>query len=364
MKRVITSAGALLLLAAMLVGILALLLSEPAQADSLPQLEYLGQGPGSFETTLDAFIVKVHPFDFTLESGPTYEARRGERVWAESGASNAPPAIWDQIVSFGPVTAGCMVDYIGIDDDIDGRRNTFVLNGQPLHLISEGMVFSGRFFVPSDGELLLDAKDSVGGWITVCDEIATETPTSTGTATETPTATATPTATTTGTVTSTPTETPTGTLTVTPTETPTETPTATGTATQTPTPTLTATATGTATVTATATPTPRQQRAPACGRINFDAGGDEARRGLFVLQETGGKVLASWYALDGWKDSGWFRDIDISHESVHVQVLYYSGPGAEPVVMAILNHAPDTPYGWMSWGMCHAIEVAWPDGVD
>jgi hypothetical protein len=29
--------------------------------------------------------------------------------------------------------------------------------------------------------------------------------------------------------------------------------------------------------------------------------------------------------------------------------------------MKILNPAPGTPYGWMARGVCHAIEVAWPD---
>jgi len=96
-------------------------------------------------------------------------------------------------------------------------------------------------------------------------------------------------------------------------------------------------------------------------RINFDVGGDEAVRGLYIVQEVGGKLLASWYALDGWKDSGWFRDIDITHENVYVKVLYYSGPDATPIEMVIVNPAPDSPYGWMSWGICHAIEVKWPD---
>jgi hypothetical protein len=86
-------------------------------------------------------------------------------------------------------------------------------------------------------------------------------------------------------------------------------------------------------------------------------------RGLYIVQETGGKLLASWYALDGWQDSGWFKDIDITHENVYVKVLYYRGPDAEPIELVILNPAPDSPYGWMSWGVCHAIEVAWPGEI-
>jgi hypothetical protein len=79
-----------------------------------------------------------------------------------------------------------------------------------------------------------------------------------------------------------------------------------------------------------------------------------------VAQEVGGKVLGSWYAEEGWQDSGWIQDIDISFPSVYVQVFYYSGPGADPVEMRILNPAPGTSYGWASRGVCHAIEVAWP----
>ena len=108
----------------------------------------------------------------------------------------------------------------------------------------------------------------------------------------------------------------------------------------------------------TATSKPRED---SCVRINFEVSGDEAVRGLYIVQETGGKQLASWYALDGWQDSGWFKDIDISHENVYVQVVYYPGPDTSPTYLTILNHAPDSEYGWMSWGMCHALEVAWAD---
>ena len=96
-------------------------------------------------------------------------------------------------------------------------------------------------------------------------------------------------------------------------------------------------------------------------RINFEVSGHKARRGLYVLQEPGGDVLASWYATDGWTDSGWFVGFDLPRETIHVQVLYYPGPNTKPTVMRILNHAPGSAYGWMSRGIAHAIEVAWPD---
>ncbi len=79
-----------------------------------------------------------------------------------------------------------------------------------------------------------------------------------------------------------------------------------------------------------------------------------------MVQEVGGRVLFEWYALDGWQDSGWVDEIDITYPSVYVQVFYYSGPDVAPVEMKILNPAPGTNYGWLSRGMCHAIEVGWP----
>lgn len=99
-------------------------------------------------------------------------------------------------------------------------------------------------------------------------------------------------------------------------------------------------------------------------RINFKVGGHVAIRGLYVVQEVGGDALASWYAIDGWTDSGWFEDIDLGTETVLVQVLYYPGPDTKPTVMKILNPAPKSKYGWVSQGISHAIEVAWPEGTE
>ena len=96
-------------------------------------------------------------------------------------------------------------------------------------------------------------------------------------------------------------------------------------------------------------------------RIDFEVAGHRARRGLYVVQYPGGDVLASWYALDGWEDSGWISNLDLPRKTVWVEVLYYPGPNTHPTAMRILNHAPGTAYGWVSQGMGHALEVAWPD---
>jgi hypothetical protein len=303
-------------------------LGGSANAQSLPQVEFLGEGAGEYTTTLDNFIVKVNnPFNFVFEPGPTYTTSKNERVYAVRGANGAPPPVWEEEISLGQVQAGCVLSYVGIDDNPDDRINYFELNGEVIETVEQGWTWGGTLTIPEDGELVFVANDSVGGWITECEPPDTATPT----ATYTPTATATPE----------------------------DGPTVTPTSTSTPGPSPTATATRLATREPTATPTKRP-RENSCVRINFDVGGDDAARGLYIVQEAGGKQLASWYALDGWKDSGWFKEIDISHENVYVRVLYYRGPDTEPVQMVILNHAPDSADGWMSWGICHAIEVAWP----
>jgi hypothetical protein len=95
-------------------------------------------------------------------------------------------------------------------------------------------------------------------------------------------------------------------------------------------------------------------------RIDFEIAGHQAKRGHYSIQLQGGAEVASWYALDGWEDSGWIDNLDIPGER-YVQVLYYPGPETEPTVMRILNHAPDSEYGWLASGVAHALEVAWPD---
>jgi hypothetical protein len=85
-------------------------------------------------------------------------------------------------------------------------------------------------------------------------------------------------------------------------------------------------------------------------RIDFElAPGHSAKKGHYSVQLPGGAEVASWYALDGWLDSGWISDLDIKGDTVLVDVLYYPGPDTEPTKMLILNPAPGTD------------EVAWPD---
>jgi hypothetical protein len=101
------------------------------------------------------------------------------------------------------------------------------------------------------------------------------------------------------------------------------------------------------------------ERLPACLRINFEVGPDSARRGTYVVQEVGGKVLATWWAEETWMDSGEVYDIDITFPAVYVEVFFIKGDGSPPYKMKILNPAPDTEFGWLARGKCHALEVSW-----
>lgn len=411
------------------------------QTAVLPNVVFLGEGPATF--TIDpthTFVVKTpnHNSYRSVSGATPYTALAGERVWDFDFVPPNGVIAFRQTVTLGQVDAGCVFEFVQIDDDIDERINYFMIDGVQFHTVGQGMVVRETIVVPSAGLLTFRANDSVGFVWLLCENTVTPTPTSTGTLTATPTATptatgtltptptgtptgtptatptgtstATPTSTPTGTATGTPTATPTGTLTATPTATETPTITPTGTATDTPTitptgtttttPTITPTGTVTETPTATTTgtpvtetstptgtpvtatptatttpstatptatttpPTPQRDKPPrpylACTRVNFEIGPDSARRGTYVVQEVGGRVLTTWWADNGWFDSGWITDLKISFPAVYVQVLFVKGDGSDPIEMKILNPAPGTPYGWLAANQCHALEVAFP----
>jgi hypothetical protein len=325
------------------------------QADGdVPALAFLGEG-GSYSVGEGYnFIVKTrHPFGFMFMPGPEYTARDGERVWSVLGNTEAPAPDHAVTRIVGPVQKDCVIDFATIDDDEDNRVNYFKLDGSILYTMGQGMTTRGRFVIPHDGVLSYEVMDSVGMFISVCDKKVTATPTLTLTPTATLEPTFTPTPTLTPTLPITPTATITGTITATPVFTPT--------ATSTPVPVTPTAEPDIATPTPSPSPTAtREPRLPSCLRINFDVSGQEARRGLYIVQEVGGRFLVGWEADDGWKDSGWFYDVDITFPAVYVEVLYYHGPGADPVRLAMWNPAPDTDAGWLGRGMCHALEVGWP----
>lgn len=215
----------------------------------LPNIKFLGDGPGTFtlEAGFETFIVKrVRPFRFTLESGVigdqgqrTYTATARERVWLCAGNCELP-AVYEDFYEIGNFQPGQTINLVVIDDDDDERRNYFAVDNLaiPYQVVEEqGMVQYVSLDVPQAGTWYYYAADSIGVAAT-CVEPTLPTPTPTLTATITPTTT----------LTATPTASPVATATVTATVT--ATPTPVGTATATP----AATATATATITATPTP--------------------------------------------------------------------------------------------------------------
>lgn len=170
------------------VVLVVMLLGSTASANTLPEVQFLGEGPGSFNTTLDDFIVKRGEEQYDFEAGPTYEAAPGERVWAVRGTKEAPEYIFNGVVDLGWGYEGCTVNYVGIDDDVNGIRNGFFIGPNLVELVKEGMVFEGSYDVPTTvRDHRFVAEEGVAGWYTPCEEPeSTATPTSTTEPEETP----------------------------------------------------------------------------------------------------------------------------------------------------------------------------------
>ena len=72
-------------------------------------------------------------------------------------------------------------------------------------------------------------------------------------------------------------------------------------------------------------------------RINFESSHQYARKGIYVVRDLNGTVLATWHAQDGWRDSGWISNIEIDRKAVWVQVFYYAVPNAPPIILKVLK---------------------------
>lgn len=175
-------------------------LPAPAtQLSVLPEIVYLGQGPGTFSVDAPlSMIVKTYNssgFFFDIHPAGTYEAKDRERVWSiNTVPEGGIPAYHSQFVVFSTVTAGCVLDYVQIEDNVDDRINTFYINNVPVHTVPQGMVTYDSFVIPTTGQLEFDAVDSVGLLVLPCQNQPTlpppptATPSSTATS-EVPTAT-------------------------------------------------------------------------------------------------------------------------------------------------------------------------------
>ncbi len=117
---------------------------------------------------------------------------------------------------------------------------------------------------------------------------------------------------------------------------------------------------------ATTDPNPTVQANRSCARFNFMQGRDRYRGsmdGVYVLVDVTGGQIASWTASEGALDSGWINGLPLSYPTVHVRVVFYPRyGGGSPIQMEIVNPAPGTPYGWLTQGACHSIEIQYPAG--
>lgn len=107
----------------------------------------------------------------------------------------------------------------------------------------------------------------------------------------------------------------------------------------------------------------------ACTRFNLELGRDSKTGSVVpgvykMFEHSTGSELASWEAKAGWKDSGWLEDIKLAHaDGTYVEVYFYPTSGTPgSVKLEIINPAPGTSFGWLSPGICHAIELQFPQG--
>ncbi len=149
--------GALVIVVALGMGLFFRSFQARAAQNNLPDVEFLGEG-GFFEIPEGYFfVVELHK-EWQCLPGPTFEGQN--RVWKSDGCGFERH--FQEVVSFGEVAAGCEVEYVIIDDDIDNRINQWQVGGQTVETVTQGMVSEGSFAVPFDGELTLIANDSIG----------------------------------------------------------------------------------------------------------------------------------------------------------------------------------------------------------
>jgi hypothetical protein len=106
-------------------------------------------------------------------------------------------------------------------------------------------------------------------------------------------------------------------------------------------------------------PRSNRDQTPVCASILSWAGTWRARVCTSCGKSAGASYSAGSPPPAGKTAAGWTA-LTFSHSSVYVEVFFYPGDG-RVIKMEIVNPAPGTEYGWLSRGMCHAIEVAWPD---
>lgn len=154
------------------------------EAAGLPDVIFLGEGktPQTFPIgTGFRSIKKAHCDGFKYFYGGPPNVTIGEcdeplkhpeRAWKTNGAANPITKKGEgSIVNYGQQQKGCKVEYLVIDDDVDGKLVKWTLDGNVVHTNDQGMVSKGSFVLNKNGELKLETDESIGVYeINVCEE--------------------------------------------------------------------------------------------------------------------------------------------------------------------------------------------------
>ena len=137
------------------------------EVDLLPDVTFLGEGPATFTIEPDhTFVIKYRRNNYKNEPGPTYTALPGERVWSFSFVPDDGVYPYHSVESFGPVTAGCVVQFVQIDDDVDERINHFDVNSLRVYTC---LLYTSQ----SNPRLSALVTEQIGdGWLRDLDQLA------------------------------------------------------------------------------------------------------------------------------------------------------------------------------------------------
>jgi hypothetical protein len=140
-------------------------------ACQLPDIEFLGEGPGVYTAPpgYSQMIVKrFTPFRFEVLSAASYTSTRHtappERVWACEGNCTLP-AVYHDTIDLGYQGAGARFDVVIIDDDTDNRLNWWAVDDPAVpvdYLSAQGLTQSATYTTPVAGHWYLYAADSIG----------------------------------------------------------------------------------------------------------------------------------------------------------------------------------------------------------
>lgn len=166
---------------------IALAFSPKEAKAQLPDVEFLGEGPGTYtlDPGFDTFIVKEwiftnpeaeYPYRVELNHypGPTYTINASDggnrgyqyRIWQHNG-DNSPITFYrgDSVIDYGSVDSNCIVEYVLLDDDPGDELVYWYVDDDHVHTGAEGMVSKATFVASKDGDLQVRTTESVAVWI-------------------------------------------------------------------------------------------------------------------------------------------------------------------------------------------------------